>query len=662
MYRNLIAAALVAAGISAFALPAMAAQLVPSSLQELASAPRIVVAEVEKAQSRWNPQGTLIVTDYTLRRVEALRGDFDARFVLTQGGGTVGEETHQLSDLPVLRAGARYLLILNREDNPVFSSVRYGAAGAREVEASTGRLLGGGDLSVFRDAVKKAAVIDDDMLRGRSREAYPAAQYRRDIKPASSLSQRPLENQDVVLPPGRQDESTFVSTRFADAPLPFLPEYVVQHAPAPFITFNNFPSSWVWSPVDQQMMAEWNRYGDIFRVSVNPTGTWAWTNNVYDLAGFPGNADMQAQFGAPWGATTLAICFSRWFGSGPIVESDIAANPAFQWTLDDAFGTENASAAWAFRQTIEHELGHSWGLQHPWETQNVFWPSTMNYGPKWARNPRIHSDDTAGIRSVYPGIAIHDATLSMYTTADDPLANDAAYTASVPAAPSFQHGQNLSLATPVTLENLGTTTIVNPAVDLYLVQNRFTYTAAVNLGRANFVTTVGTYPNSIRALNLGSFAVANTVPTGVYFTAIALASSGGVDVVPGNDSAWGTLENPVAITNLPVMLTPTTSAQNSSVGRIGPGGVWTFRFNAQIGKTYRFSTCGLAAFDTVTTVQGTHTLIGDDECGQQSRIAWTAPSNQLVTVVVSGFDRNQQGNFQLEHRIDPNLIFNGAFE
>ena len=49
---------------------------------------------------------------------------------MVSGGGTVGEETHSLSDLPVLRIGSRYLLILNREDNPVFSSVRYGAAGA----------------------------------------------------------------------------------------------------------------------------------------------------------------------------------------------------------------------------------------------------------------------------------------------------------------------------------------------------------------------------------------------------------------------------------------------------------------------------------------------------------------------------------------------------
>jgi hypothetical protein len=80
------------------------------------------------------------------------------------------------------------------------------------------------------------------------------------------------------------------------------------------------------------------------------------------------------------------------------------------------------------------------------------------------------------------------------------------------------------------------------------------------------------------------------------------------------------------------------------------------------GKAYRFNTCGLAAFDTVINVQGSYFLISDDECGQQSSVVWTAPSNPLVNVVVSGFDRAQQGNFQMQYRIDPNQIFRGAFE
>jgi len=85
-----------AAGLAVAALcgapPAEAGQRAPDSIADLAAAPRIVVAEVESAESRWNAQGTLIVTDYRLRRIETLRGEFADQFVLTQGGGRVGDD------------------------------------------------------------------------------------------------------------------------------------------------------------------------------------------------------------------------------------------------------------------------------------------------------------------------------------------------------------------------------------------------------------------------------------------------------------------------------------------------------------------------------------------------------------------------------------------
>lgn len=662
MFRNVITAAALAAFALVGSSPAGAGQQMPESLHELAAAPRIVIAEVQAAQSRWNVQGTLIVTDYTFRRVEILRGNFNEIFVLTQGGGTVGEETHQLSDLPVLRSGARYLLVLNRDDNPVFSSVRYGAAGALEIDVAAGRTRGGISVQEFRDAARHTAVIDDDVLRGRSTRSYPAAEYRRDEVVYAGPAQRPLV-QDAVVPPLQGDAGPAVAAGFAEALSLFVPDYVVQRAPAPFVTFNPLPLDWVWSPSDQNMMAEWNRYGDVFRVFTTPTGTWAWGNNRYDLAGFPSNADMQTQFGAPWGATTLAICYSRWNGSGPIIESDIALNPAYDWTLDDAFGSEDGSSPWSFRQSLEHELGHSWGLQHPWETQNVFWPSTMNYGPKWARNPRLHSDDSAGIRAAYPGISLHDGSLSMYSTSDSAGSNHASYSASVPLFSSYQHNQSLSFSGPVTLQNHGTTNLVNPGVDVYLTESRMSYGNSVYLGRSNYTATIAPFPNSIQLLNLGSYFIGSSVPTGVYFPAIYLAASGAADAATGNNSAWGRYENPVTITNVPVLLTPTTTAQTSSLGRIGPLGLWTFRVNAQAGTTYLFSTCGLAAFDTVIALYSSAPAVfADDECGAQSRLTWTAPSTQTVNVVVSGYSRIHQGSFQLEYVIDNDRVFEDGFE
>lgn len=666
--KRIVSAALLAVFALAAALSAHASQVAPESEQELAAAPRIVVAEVESAQSRWNPQGTLILTDYRLRRLETLRGDFAARFVLTQGGGTVGEETHHLSDLPELEVGRRYLLFLNEADNPVFSSVRYGAAGARRVEPA-GDLHGGGDLRGFRDLVARTAVRSDAQLRPAAHgRRYPASEYRREAVRGLQAIQRPALAATAVPPDTAAGAPGTPLPQPGAAPVELssveLPNYLVQRAPAPTITFNPLPLTWSWSPSDQNMMSEWNRYGDIFRVLQTPTGTWAWNNNRYDLAGFPSDADMVSQFGAGWGATTLAICYSRWIGTGPIVESDVALNPAYSWTLDDAEGTTDAAPAWSFRQTLLHELGHSWGLQHPWETQNVFWPSTMNYGPKWARDPSLHGDDTAGIRSVYPGISQHDGSLSMYSTYDNGASNNANYVATVTTAASYTHGQSLSFVGPVLLQNLGTSNLVNPGVDVYLTAARMTYVDSIYLGRSNYTTTVAPFPNSLAQLNLGSYLINSSAPTGIYYPAIYLAASGATDAQPGNNSAWGRAENPVTVRNATQLLIPLPTPQLSSIGRIGPDGEWTYSVNAQAGYTYRFATCGQAAFDTVVAVQGSFPAVtSDDACGVQSELLWTSASNQTVTIVVSGHDAADRGAFQLEYSgTSSELIFRNGFQ
>lgn len=663
MVRKLVCCA-VFAGLLATA-PGHASQLAPESPDQLASAPRIVVADVLAAQSRWNAQGTLIVTDYTFRRVETLRGQFEDRFVLTQGGGTVGEDTHQLSDLPVLRAGARYLLILNKQDNAVFSSMRYGAAGAIEVDRATARLRGGEDLADFRTRVQHTAVVDDAALRPASGGAvYPANIYRRDEVPTTPASYRPLDAQQPALPPAplRSDGATVQIEGLSEPLSPFVPDYLVQRAPAPTILFNPLPLAWIWSPSDQNMMSEWNRYGDIFRVSA-PTGTWAWNNDRYDLAGFPTDTDMIAQFGAPWGATTLGVTYSRWVGSGNILESDVALNPAFPWTLDDALGTDATTPDWSFRQTMLHELGHAWGLQHPWETQNVFWPSTMNYGPKWVRDPNLHSDDTAGIRSVYPGIALHDGSLSMYRTVDDAASGNPIYLPVVPSAASFTHGQNLTFTGAALLQNLGTTNLVNPVIDVYLSGTRLAYANVAYIGRSNYTATIPPFPNALQQVNLGSYPIASTTPTGSYFPVIFLAGSGASDAAPSNNSAWGALDQPVVINNVITTLVPTASVQTTPIGRIGPSGEWKYSVVAQAGIMYRFSTCTLSTLDSVITVQGSFgSLSNDNGCGTQSDLTWSSSANQTVTVVVRGGTRADTGNFQMNYRLDSDRIFGNGFQ
>src|SRR3954465_723731 len=74
------------------ALPrVLAAHVESMNVPELAAAsPHVVVAVVESRETRWNPQHTLLVTDYTLRVEDRLRGQAPERISFIIPGGTLG--------------------------------------------------------------------------------------------------------------------------------------------------------------------------------------------------------------------------------------------------------------------------------------------------------------------------------------------------------------------------------------------------------------------------------------------------------------------------------------------------------------------------------------------------------------------------------------------
>lgn len=674
--RSASVCVVIVAWLMACSSTALALSLIPESNEELAAAPRIVIADLISAQSRWNDTGNLILTDYRFQTIEILRGTFASEFLLTQGGGTVGEETHVISDLPVFRTGARYLLMLNENDNSGFSPVRYGPAGAIEVGISSGQLHASPQLSTtaseFRALVVRTPVIRDSQLMPASAgQNMPSKRYTPSVPsgtPEPSLSavgiSVPEASPAAEVPPSvshvvNASPGQEVEMPASNSPEP--PSYVVQSWPVPPITFNPLPHDWVWHPADQNMMAEWNKYGDIFRVFTTPTGTWGFGNDRYDLAGFPSNADLITHFGRSWGAGELAVTVSRVVG-GRIVESDIAMNPNVSWTLDDIAATDSSSTPFSFRDTMLHELGHAWGLRHPWEHQNVSWPSVMNYSPKWARNTKLHSDDTAAIRSVYPGISIHDGSLEMYRTYEgggSPFHN-AVYQQQFAADSQYYHGQNFEFTGSVTLQNLGTSNLVNPLVEIYLTENRGSWGNTVAyLGSAQYSATAPPFPPAAHGLNLGYHSVPSSVPTGYYYPAIFLASTGATDQNINNNSSWATEGNDVLIRNVTQTLFPTGTAQYSQFGHIGPQGWWSLRFPAKPFQSYIFSTCGLADFDTVISIYPFEDVISsDDFCGLQSEILWhNGDYEGYVEIQVKGYNQAAQGSFQLMYKMfgDPEI-------
>lgn len=74
----------------------------------------IVIGEVESVSSRWNAPRTLILTDVTVRVTRSLKGE-QARVVLTQPGGTVGDVRTTVPGCPAFSVGEEALLFVWRD-------------------------------------------------------------------------------------------------------------------------------------------------------------------------------------------------------------------------------------------------------------------------------------------------------------------------------------------------------------------------------------------------------------------------------------------------------------------------------------------------------------------------------------------------------------------
>jgi len=644
----------------------------------------IAVVELVDAHARRNARGNLIVTDYRFRTEQVLEGMPNNEFTLTQGGGTLAGETHEISDTAHLEAGRRYLVFVRPGRGEIFSPFVGGAQGAYLLSGD-GKAMSLGnrrklDATQLIDDVRELVGIRGDAPprvpdHGDTPHDYPSKRYLPIAltPPANAAAERPSTEMSTAGPvvPASSSNSASSGTLAAASTNDSGPgvDYYYEHRIAPPAVINSFPHDWSWYPEDQYQMAKWNTYGGtVFQVYTTPTGDWAWENDRFDLAGWPSNDDMVAQFGEGWGPTTLGITYSRWFGDGPIVEADTALNPAYCWTLDERAGLNANDSCWGFRQTMLHELGHSWGLQHPWEFQDVWWDSVMNYSPKNDRFPMLSADDTNAVRAAFAGPAIHDALLSLYTTSLDsnPDAQSAIYTPTQQNPIALRHGQDLSafIANQFKIENLGTDDIVSPTVQFFLSQQRLDWNAGyVYLGSGSYISvpTFSTYTYWMPSLPIPS-----TTPTGNYFLSAYIPDS---DADMASNSAWADEDKTVHVDNNPTTLVPQTYWQASEYGYLGPAGDWTFEFYGDAGTTYTFSLCpdtgGWADFDTVLSVSYGSTVLAsdDDTCGYQSNVVFTAPYAATFTITVASYNDEYQGSFQLGYRRDiADPIFHGGFD
>ncbi|MCW5567205.1 MAG: hypothetical protein KIS84_03120 [Dokdonella sp.] len=675
----------VAAGVLAMAAQASAQHEVPMTPSDLVlEAQSISVARLLSAQSRWNAKRTLIVTDYRFRIEQTLLdggiGGFE--FVVTQGGGTIGNEGQDMTSNPRLRVGERYVVFLDPDRGEVFPPFVGGSQGIYRVDTNGVAIaLSGNDRLMLSDLVSEVQSLL--ALRGND---PPLRVHRADpqsLRPMPSKTYSPAGAGGTVAGSRKPtaEDAPDIETPIPGEPLspeandaaepsqdhvstPDAPAWHVARLSNRPIVWDQWPEDWWVGHVDQAMMIKWNRIvDDLNLVSNSQLDTWAWQNDRFEMVGWPTNQMMIDQFGEGWGASTLAVAWRRWSGS-VILEVDIAFNPAYCWTLDEFVSATQAGSCWGVRQTALHELGHGWGLDHPWEFYSVWVDSVMNYAPKQFRLPMLHADDTAAARTSFPGTASTnlDGLVSMYRTADDSASMQASYTGAFSSSTSITHGSSLALG-GFNIENPGRTTFSNPKVEIYLAHAWRDWSEPyIYLRTATFGTTLA--PVATIVHTPGGTTIPSTVPVGRYYPALYLRLTGDEDTE--NNSAFSSPNVQLTVNNVPATLAPIEAWRTWSLGRVGPSGIWRLNLPVVAGRTYELSLCnalggGTASFDTLMSVVGV--ISNDDYCGLQSRIQFTSASTTMRTVEVRGYNNTAQGTFTLAYRqVVTDRIFKHGFE
>jgi hypothetical protein len=295
-----------------------------------------------------------------------------------------------------------------------------------------------------------------------------------------------------------------------------------------------------FSPWDQYQMAYWNRYsGGLFQVSASPTSSWAYPNGVSDIVGFPDDVTMKRHFDYSWadlGTGVLAVTFAR-SEEGVVVEADVAFNPHKSWTIDDLAATGGREPVFSFQEVVLHELGHVWGLLHPWDEEEwVSWDSVMNYKPRQFYVGELYADDTTAVRRAFPpGASIRDGLISSYVTVRDEIIVIPDYRTALPSPAAVRAGGGFGLAGPIKIENVGTVPLVDPAVEVYLAPARLSFDGAVLIQRAK-VRGKKIPPGGTLQLKLKGLKVPRGIPAGTYYLAYLLRDP--KDAYQGNNAAW----------------------------------------------------------------------------------------------------------------------------
>jgi len=578
--------------LAAVARPADATTVLAQSLDDtVRQADAIVVGTVVSHASRWaDASQRFMWTDYTLVVEDVVypseRGvPIAGRITLTYWGGTIGKERQSVSDLRTPQDGEHVVVVLHSRwnlggtDAPTvgfnqgYFTAATDASGQSVVRDADGQALGFGvngrmlrggaaaganagvDLPGFAawlranvSAIKATAprsspAVDPNdprvlrtfaktpVMPGMSQPLVTAATVG-GFEPA--VGPAPESGAGVPTPPTEKYAlATMLSSPEPVRPNRFdvRPKWSTAHQAHPPIVVNSFPTSFApWYPEDQYQMSKWNYYAaGLFHVYTTPSGHYGWPDGIFDLAGWPSDADRQAVYGSNWycgsNCTTLGITFIRDDGNGWIIEADILLNPAVSWTLDDEWVLDGTSAK-GFRQTMIHEMGHMHGLEH-----NFGFLALMNY--MQPNNYRYYglpyADDVEGVRFEYPSLAVSLTDLGVYLYYETGSCFDGTNFFTCIAEASFPGTVSAGSSFTVNnyhVENVGTATIGTPTIEWYLTSQRNYTPPYYYLGTTTYPSLSPTFyftPSTVGR----SLPVPSNVAAGAYYLAAFVRNDSG---------------------------------------------------------------------------------------------------------------------------------------
>ena len=94
------------------AIPAEALRLRTNWAKRVDLSEKIIRGEVVSVKSYWNPERTRIYTNVTLLVDDHIKGDGSGETTITVPGGTVGDDTHWVSDTPQFNVGDYGVILL----------------------------------------------------------------------------------------------------------------------------------------------------------------------------------------------------------------------------------------------------------------------------------------------------------------------------------------------------------------------------------------------------------------------------------------------------------------------------------------------------------------------------------------------------------------------